>query len=52
MSGMVDDERRPPICLPPELLLMIAKHLDDTDCMAISLSGAFVGFTSLYHRYR
>jgi len=46
--GMIDERVR----LPPELLLMIAKHLTDTDCLAISLSGLFDGFTSLYNSKR
>ena len=52
MFGLDDDGTRPPIELTTELLLFIAKSLDDRDCVALALSGAFEGFASLYDAER
>jgi len=49
-STVVDG--RQPIQLPNELLLFITKPLDDRDCVALALSGAFEGFASFYDAER
>ena len=46
------DGKRPPIQLPNEMLLFIANSLDDRDCVALALSGAFDGFAFLYDAER
>jgi len=38
--------------LPMELLHMIAKDLEDADCLALSLTGLLYNFESLYHSKR
>ena len=40
------------IRLPNELLLFVAKSLDDTDCLALALSRAFEGFIFLHDAQR
>ena len=45
-------EGRWPIQLPNELLLFITKPLDDRDCVALALSGAFEGFADLHDAER
>ena len=40
------------IHLPMEMMDYISKQLEDTDCLAISLSGKFQGFDSLYNSKR
>ena len=45
-------EGRRPIQLPNELLFFITKPLDDRDCVALALSGAFEGFASFYDAER
>ena len=52
MFGMDDDGTRPPIQLPNELLLSVSKSLDDRDCVALALSGAFEEFASFYDAER
>ncbi len=52
MFELNDDGTRPPIQLPKEPLLFVAKSLDDRDCVALALSGAFKGFASLYDAKR
>ena len=37
------------ICLPPELLPIIAQYLEDVDHLALSHSDGFEGFTALYN---
>jgi len=52
MFGLDEDGTRPPIRLPNEMLLFVAKSLDDRDCVATALSGAFEDFASLYDAER
>jgi len=52
MFDLDEDGTRPPIRLPNEILLFVAKSLDDRDCVALALSGAFEGFASLYDAER
>ena len=52
MFGLDEDGTRPrtrqPIPLPEELRIILAKYLDDRDCVALALSGAFEDYASLY----
>ena len=52
MFRLDENGKRPPIQLPNEMFLFVAKSLDDRDCMALALSGAFEGFASLYDAER
>jgi len=52
MFELNQDGTRPPIQLPNEMLLFIANSMDDRDCVATALSGAFEGFASLYDAER
>jgi len=52
MFELDDDGKRPPIQLPNEMLFFIANSLEDRDCVATALSGAFDGFASLYDAER
>jgi len=38
----------PSIRLPNELLVMISKKAEDTDCLALALSEQFEGYASVY----
>ena len=44
-----NDEGRPPIQLPNEILYLITKTLEDADRVSLALSGSFDGFASFYN---
>lgn len=41
-----------PLRFPNEPLCMMTKSLEDTDCLALAVSGAFEGYASLYNQNR
>ena len=48
----INDDGVLPIRLPMELVCLIAKSLEETDCVALALSGAFHGFARFYNAKR